>query len=340
LLRASTDASRIAGADSALDALDARVLLCHVLNWPRTALITRADQPLVAEAVRRFEALVARRRAGEPIAQLVGEREFFGRPFAVTPDVLIPRPDTELLVELALAYIDRRFGTALASAPLNVLDLGTGSGAIAVTLAAERPGIAMWGSDRSAAALAVAAQNALALLPIPHRGVRFLQGDWFEALAGAESIETGEMRNPRRPTASANATRAVDTPAITIESFDLIVSNPPYIATDDPHLAQGDLRFEPRGALTDGGDGLGDIRTLVHGAGRWLRNGAALMIEHGYDQGAAVRAIFEQAAYIDVRTERDLGGQERVTAAIWRGTNDTDRRSNGPLTPAIPPQHA
>lgn len=339
LLRAHVDSTRSA---SPLDALDARVLLCHVLGWPRTALITRADQALTPEAVLRFETLAARRRAGEPIAQLVGEREFYGRTFIVTPDVLIPRPDTELLVDLAIASIDARGhvaakqapsappsfapSTSPATAPIRVLDLGTGSGAIAVTLAAERPHIEMFASDRSAAALTVAAQNAAVMLPAQHPGIRLLQGDWFEALETA-STDEGDAPNAAASSHETPARARARLRDFGPTLFDLIVSNPPYIAADDPHLQQGDLRFEPRGALTDGGDGLSDIRTLVRGATHWLKNGAALMIEHGYDQGLAVRTIFAASAFDAIRTERDLGGQERVTSAIWRGGNDADTPS-------------
>lgn len=293
---------------SGLDALDARVLLCHALGWQRTELITRADRLLPAADVARFASLAERRRAGEPVAQLVGEREFFGRRFIVTPDVLIPRPDTELLVELALDYIDHPASRSIKEtaeaetahiAPMQVLDLGTGSGAIAVTLAAERPDVDILASDRSGDALAVAKANAQALLSGPgerplrdappqrHR-LQFAQGSWFDAVTDANA-------QPQH------------------RCFDLIVSNPPYIASQDPHLSQGDLRFEPRGALTDEQDGLSDIRTIAQHASAWLQPLGALMVEHGYDQGEHARAIFIAAGFIDVRTVRDLGDRDRVT---------------------------
>jgi release factor glutamine methyltransferase len=282
-----------------LDALDARVLLCHALAWHRTALITRSDEPLDDMQAQAFRALEQRRLNGEPVAQLVGAREFYGRSFLVTPDVLIPRPDTELLVEMALAAMDAMPPRTAQSPPCRVLDLGTGSGAIAVTLAAERPWVEMVATDRSAEALALAQRNAAALLQaLPSRAgssasIRFLQGDWFEAL----------RETPPVPAADADATAL----------YDLIVSNPPYIARNDPHLSIGDLRFEPQGALTDHGDGLGAIRRIVADASDWLRPHASLMIEHGYDQGGAVRQIFADAGFDAIQTTRDLGGQERVT---------------------------
>ena len=283
--------------DAGLDLLDARVLLCHALRWPRSSLITRADERLDlthADALQTFLALAARRRAGEPVAQLVGKREFYGRDFSVTPDVLIPRPDTELLVEHALAVIDaHRRLLNVTHGPMRVLDLGTGSGAIALTLAAERPGIEVVATDRSAAALLVARENAAALLDTCARQMlHFLEGDWFDALTTAK---------------------------IAPASFDLIVSNPPYIRYDDTHLSQGDLRFEPRGALTDEADGLGPIRVLTTQAMHWMRriDGAsaapALLVEHGYDQGEPVRALFDGAGWCDIQTTQDLGGQDRVT---------------------------
>jgi release factor glutamine methyltransferase len=283
--------------NAGLDLLDARVLLCHALKWPRSSLITRADERLdvtQADALQTFLALAARRRAGEPVAQLVGKREFYGRDFQVTPDVLIPRPDTELLVEHALAVIDaHRRHLGAAHGPLRVLDLGTGSGAIALTLAAERPGIEVVATDRSRAALHVARENAAALLDARARqGLFFLEGDWFDALTAA-NMAPG--------------------------TFDLIVSNPPYIRCDDAHLSQGDLRFEPRGALTDEADGLDPIRILTTQAMHWMRHIAgataapALLVEHGYDQGEPVRALFGDAGWCDIQTTQDLGGQDRVT---------------------------
>ncbi|MEQ5839919.1 peptide chain release factor N(5)-glutamine methyltransferase [Paraburkholderia acidicola] len=268
---------------SPLAPLEARILLGHVLGWRRTELITRSDEPLDAAPVARFRALEARRVTGEPVAQLIGSREFFGLDFEVTPDVLIPRPETELLVETALtALVGRR-------AP-HVLDLGTGTGAIAVAIASERPDALIWATDRSAEALSVAARNSAWLLDPARPGgpLQFAQGDWYAALG-------------------------------TALHFDMIVSNPPYIASDDPHLSQGDLRFEPRGALTDEADGLAAIRMIVAGAPRHLVPGGALWIEHGYDQAAAVRALLTERGLLAASSTRDLAGIERISGGQMPG---------------------
>jgi release factor glutamine methyltransferase len=262
---------------SPLPALEARVLLAHALGWRRTELITRGDEPLGAEAVAGYRALEARRLAGEPIAQIVGVREFYGLEFEVTPDVLIPRPETELLVETVLG--------AIAAIPhARVLDLGTGSGAIAVAIASARPDARVWAVDRSPQALAVAARNAAKLLDPARPGGRmqWLEGDWYAALD----------------------------PSLT---FDAIVSNPPYIASGDPHLDAGDLRFEPRSALTDEADGLSAIRTIIAGSRRFLASGGQLWLEHGYDQARDVRALLVEDGFRDVRSLSDLAGIERAT---------------------------
>ncbi len=265
---------------SPLPLLEARVLLTHVLGWRRTELITRGDQPLDADRVARYRALEARRVHGEPIAQLTGAREFYGLEFEVTPDVLIPRPDTELLVETALDAI-ANIGHA------RVLDLGTGSGAIAVAIASVRPDARVWAVDQSAAALAVAARNAARLLDPARPGgaLTFVQGSWFDALD----------------------------PAL---RFDAIVSNPPYIASGDPHLSSGDLRFEPRGALTDEADGLSALRAITADAAGWLAPGGALWMEHGYDQAAAVRALIDGHGFANARSARDLAGIERISGGF------------------------
>jgi release factor glutamine methyltransferase len=269
---------------SPLPALEARVLLTHVLGWRRTELITRGDELLDAASIARFRALEARRVHGEPIAQLVGSREFFGLDFEVTPDVLIPRPETELLVETALDAL-RSF------AQPRVLDLGTGSGAIAVAIASARPDARVWAVDRSAGALAVATRNATRLLDTTRKGgaLTFIEGNWYDALA----------------------------PSL---RFDAIVSNPPYIASGDPHLATGDLRFEPRGALTDDADGLAALRAIVADAPRWLAPGGVLWMEHGYDQADAVRALLTaRGGFEDVRSARDLAGIERISGGRFAG---------------------
>jgi len=216
--------------------------------------------------------LVAQRRAGEPVAYLVGQRGFWRFDLEVTPDTLIPRADTECLVELALERlpVDR---------PLRLLDLGTGTGAIALALAFERPRASVIAVDLSPGAAAVARRNADRLGLAARVEVR--EGAWFAPVAG--------------------------------ERFDLIASNPPYIEDDDPHLGEGDLRFEPRGALASGADGLDDLRLIVRDAPAHLRPGGWLLVEHGWRQGAAVRALFDAAGFIDIGTERDLEGRDRVT---------------------------
>jgi release factor glutamine methyltransferase len=262
---------------SPLPSLETRMLLTHVLGWRNTQLITRSDEPLDSALVVRYQALEARRMAGEPVAQLVGAREFFGLDFDVTPDVLIPRPETELLVETALNALD-------GIARPRVLDLGTGTGAIAVAIASMRPDARVWALDRSPQALAVAVRNAERLLDAARPGgsVLLQQSDWYTTLD---------------PTLR----------------FDVIVSNPPYIANGDPHLSEGDLRFEPRGALTDEADGLSAIRTIVAGAPSRLAPNGVLWMEHGYDQAAAVRALLSSAGFAAVRSARDLAGIERIS---------------------------
>lgn len=248
--------------------LENRILLCHVLGLTRVGLITNAQRALNSDEAVQLAALVARRQAGEPIAYLVGQREFFGLPFLVNPAVLIPRPDTELIVELSLERLAPR---------ARLLDMGTGSGAIAVAVAHTRPDAVVTALDLSDAALAVARANAAA----NGARVRFLRSDWFSALDE--------------------------------EGFDLIAANPPYIAAGDVHLAQGDLRFEPSGALTDFADGLAALRTIIDGAPAHLETGGWLLLEHGYDQAAAVRALLAGAGYGEVQSWRDLGGIERVS---------------------------
>jgi release factor glutamine methyltransferase len=257
-----------------LDPLENRILLCHATGLSRVQLITQGDRPLTPEEARRLDALVARRLGGEPIAYIVGKREFFGLDFQVGPAVLIPRPDTELIVELALER--------LPLGPARLLDMGTGSGAIAVAVAHTRPDADVTALDVSPDALAVAQANAAA----NGARVRFLHSSWFDALAGAET-------------------------------FDVIASNPPYIAAGDAHLAQGDLRFEPVGALTDHADGLSALRIIVQGSPRHLAPGGWLLLEHGYDQAAAVRALLADGGFTDVQSWRDLGGIERVSGGRY-----------------------
>lgn len=260
--------------ESGLPPMESRILLSHVLGWSRTQLITRDREPLAPETVAVYRALHARRVAGEPIAYLTGRREFFGLTLNVSPSVLIPRPETELLVELALARIEGR------RTP-RVLDLGTGSGAIALAIAHSRPDARVTALDRSADALDVARENARQL-GLDGR-VRFLSSDWYDALPADEA------------------------------PFDLIVSNPPYIVSGDEHLSQGDLRFEPVDALTDHADGLAALRVIVAGAPSRLLPDSWLLCEHGYHQAADVRALCTAAGFADVASERDLAGIERTT---------------------------
>jgi release factor glutamine methyltransferase len=252
-----------------LDPLENRILLCHATGLTRVQLITRADQPLDEAQAARLNELVRRRLAGEPIAYIVGKREFFGLDFEVSEAVLIPRPDTELIVELAIERLPPQG---------RLLDMGTGSGAIAVSIAHSRPDAAVTALDVSEAALDIARKNAA------HNGarVRFLHSDWFGALGDDDT-------------------------------FDLIASNPPYIAAGDEHLSQGDLRFEPTGALTDHADGLSALRTIVDGSPAHLAPNGWLLMEHGYDQAAAVRALLDAAGYAEVQSWRDLAGIERVS---------------------------
>jgi release factor glutamine methyltransferase len=260
-------------AQSPLDALDSRVLLCHALGLTRVQLITRADHLLTDTEAARLDDLLARRAAGEPVAYLTGEREFYGLPFRVTPAVLIPRPDTELLVELACERLPRGG---------SVLDMGTGSGAIAVAIAHTRPDAQVSALDASAAALEVARGNAA------RNGVAvdFLQSDWYAAL-------------------SPSARR-----------FDMIVSNPPYIVAGDRHLSEGDLRFEPVDALTDHADGLSALRTIIAGAPGFLNQNGWLLLEHGYDQAQAVRTLLQGEGWNQVRSWQDLAGIERASGGL------------------------
>lgn len=256
---------------SPLDALETRMLLEHVLARPRAWLLAHDTDPLPDHAVQAFHLLVQRRQAGEPMAYILGRREFMQWDFEVDAQVLIPRPDTELLVETAQAWLAGR-------AQARVLDMGTGSGAIAVSLALLCPQAEVTASDRSPGALTVARRNGQRL----GASVRWLQGDWYAALP-----ET--------------------------ETFDLIVSNPPYIAEGDPHLTQGDLRFEPGEALASGGDGLLDLRRIIDGATARLVPGGALWLEHGWDQAAAVRTLLQEAGLVAVESRRDLAGIERIS---------------------------
>ena len=269
----STVAAALAAARAKLPASEARLLLGHVLGRPAAWLISHDDQVLEEDELLAFASLVARRAGGEPVAYLVGYREFFGREFAVSSAVLIPRPETELLVEIALAGVGAG-GTATGA---KMLDLGTGSGCIAITLALEIPQAQVTGVDASDAALAIAQKNAERL----GAKLRLLQGDWFDQLAD--------------------------------ERFDLIVANPPYIAAADPHLVAGDLRREPVAALASGADGLDAIRRIIAAAPAHLAPDGQLWLEHGYDQAEAVRELLTAAGLSDIEQHRDLAGIVRVS---------------------------
>lgn len=252
---------------------DAEILLAHCLQKSRTYLYTWPEKGVDSSAAATFRQLLAERLRGVPIAHLTGQREFWTLNLKVTPDTLIPRPETELLVETILA---------VGSKATHFLDLGTGTGAIALALASERPDTYITACDFSAAALTVAAENART----NHiHNVQFVQSDWFSALP------------PQR--------------------FDVIVSNPPYIEANDPHLTQGDVRFEPQSALTSGQDGLDDIRHLLTTAPQWLVNGGWLLLEHGYNQGQAVTTLLQTAGFTQVRCLTDLSGNDRVSLGQW-----------------------
>ena len=259
-----------------VERLDAYLLLAHVLGQPRAWLLTHGDDVLADDRAAAFEVLALRRAAGEPFAYLVGEREFHGLTLAVNDAVLVPRPDTETLVEWALELLDGELGETARPA---VLDLGTGSGAIALALKNACPRARVWAGERSADALAVARANAQRLA----LDVRFAQGDWWDALAGEPDVPT----------------------------FDLVVSNPPYIAADDPHLAA--LTHEPLSALVADDDGLADIRRIAEGTRGRLRAGGWLLFEHGWAQAQPVQALLRRSGFGEVSTRVDIEGRARCT---------------------------
>lgn len=250
---------------------DAESLLLHALQQDRAWLFAHGDDPVPADQAGAYRALLARRQAGEPVAYLTGRRGFWTLDLETTPDTLIPRPETELLVELALERLP-------ADEPVRVADLGTGTGAIALAIASERPLAAVVATDVAKATLAVAVRNAQAN---GIGNVWFRRGDWCQALGR--------------------------------DRFDLVASNPPYIAEGDPHLARGDLRHEPPRALASGPDGLDAIRMIVATAPAHLVPGGWLLLEHGWDQGAAVRALLGQAGFVEVATAQDLEQRDRVS---------------------------
>jgi len=276
LLQASTSINRLPDVSGKLEA---EVLLAHVLNKSRTYLHTWPEKTLEIAALHQYQLLVQRRCQGEPIAYITGQREFWGLPLTVSPATLIPRPETERLVEIALQKIspnERRL----------IADLGTGSGALALALASERPLCHIVGSDISDAALAIAEQNRRQL---NLENVRFSQGRWFEPLHDL--------------------------------LFDLVISNPPYVASGDPHLQEGDLRFEPQQALSAGTDGLDAIREIVASASSHLKPGAWLILEHGYDQGDAVVHLMKTSCFNHVICLQDYAARERATVGQWMGNS-------------------
>lgn len=255
--------------------LDAEVLLCYCLNKNRVFLRVWPEYQPGAEQSARFNSIISQRANGVPVAYLTGQREFWSRNFYVNPDVLIPRPDSELLIELCLEHLaDRR--------KAKIIDLGTGSGILAITLAAERHLAEVSATDISPKALAIAKQNADNL----GVNVRFIQSNWLDVVLD--------------------------------QDFDIIISNPPYISEHDPHLQQGDVRFEPDCALISADNGLKDIQLIVEQSRRHLRNAGLLLIEHGYNQQNAVQAIFKAYNYLDICTHSDLSGNPRVTLGLWK----------------------
>lgn len=268
-LKRATQQLQESGSDS--PSLDAAVLLCFALDKPRSFLMTWPEKALSQEELAPFEVLLSRRLAGEPVAYIVGEREFWSLPLKVSPTTLIPRPDTERLVEIAL---DKALCT-----DGDILDLGTGTGAIALALASELPHRNVVGIDLMPDAQQLATSNSESL---GIQNATFLAGSWFE-------------------------------PLVTGTQFSVIVSNPPYIEENDPHLSQGDVRFEPLSALVAADNGLADIRHIADNARNYLTDGGWLLFEHGYDQGTIVRVIFAELGYQDVETFQDYGYNDRVT---------------------------
>jgi release factor glutamine methyltransferase len=256
--------------DSPTPRLDAELLLAHALGKSRSYLHTWPERELDAPQLERYQAALARRQAGEPVAYILGQQGFWSLELEVASHTLIPRPDTELLVETVLAL--------LPATPATLLDLGTGTGAIALALASERPAWRLTGVDRVAEAVALAERNRARL---KLANASFVASHWFSALAG--------------------------------QRYQLIVSNPPYIAANDRHLAEGDVRFEPSSALVAGADGLDDIRLIIQQSPDYLQAAGWLLLEHGFDQAAAVRELLGVRGFSAVESRRDLGGHERIS---------------------------
>ena len=264
MLREVTDSAR----------LDAELLIAHVLDIPRTQFITQPDTHIATSQLDEIQEYLHKRQQGYPVAYLIGNQHFWDVELTVTPDTLIPRPETEMLVETALTMFE-------AEQPIQLADLGTGSGAIAIAIAKARPKWQVLATDRYEPTLAIAQQNAA---HYQLDNIHFLQSDWF----------TKFEQDAR---------------------FEMIISNPPYVAEQDPHLQQGDVQFEPPQALRAGADGLDDIRQLVNTSRHFITPGGWLLLEHGYDQGAAVKNLFAEAGYADIQQKTDLGGHIRMTYA-------------------------
>jgi release factor glutamine methyltransferase len=272
------EATQLLQQGSVTPQLDAEILLCKALKKDRTYLRAWPELELNQQLIEEFKQLISLRQQGHPIAYLIGAKEFWSREFILTPDVLIPRPETELLVELGLNLTPK-------DKPCKIIDLGTGSGIIAITLAAEKPNAEITATDFSPAALGVAKRNAA-----KHKihNIRFYRSHWFEAIPPGK--------------------------------FDLILSNPPYVAAYDPHLDEGDLRFEPTTALISGSNGLADIKTIAESARLRLGYGGYLLFEHGYNQQDAVQKLLQSLTFCNIETHVDLAGNPRVTVAQYLPT--------------------
>ena len=269
-------AEQLEGGES--PSIDAKVMLANILGKSQTYLFTWPDKTLDVAQKAQFEADVAKRKRGEPVAYIIGKRDFWTLSLFTSPDTLIPRPDTEVLVEQVFNWANQQ-----SSASLSICDLGTGTGAIALALASELPEASVTGVDYQEGAVKLATRNAQAN---SIANAHFVQSDWFSALAG--------------------------------QTFDIIVSNPPYIEESSPYLNEGDVRFEPKTALTSGTDGLDDIKHIINSAPQYLNKGALLAFEHGFDQGVAVNALLVDAGFVDVKTVKDYGDNDRVTLGQWQ----------------------
>ncbi len=274
--------------DSDSAKLDIEVLLCHLLNQSRTYLYTWPERTLSEAQYHQFLEALEQRQQGHPVAHIVGFREFWSLPLQVSPSTLIPRPDTETLIEWVLDQFSDAHAGQVSQEPFRAVDLGTGTGAIALALASEFPAWDVCGCDRVPEAVTLAKSNAEQL---GLERVRFFESSWFDGFDYSQQAG----------------------------SFHLIITNPPYIPASDPHLSQGDVVFEPKSALVAGEDGLDDIRHIIGQSLHYLADGGCLLIEHGYDQAASVAALFELAGYVDVGSGKDYGGNDRFTFG-WKAT--------------------